>query len=208
VVTEDLFRLIAHHLILDELEPIMGPEIEASGGIAVRPKLPHDKRTTVLWHQDSNYFGPDSESMRMLSVWLPLVPVNEANGCIQVIPGSHRHGYQESVMDPEYQAQRPVEDPTRFGAPVSCEMAVGDVLIFTNLTFHRSLMNVSDHTRWSIDLRYYPTATEFARKGDFMPGFVARSADPAAADSWSTWWAAVRAHPYYDKMKALGRVAA
>ena len=57
VVTFELYTLMAHPRVLDVVETLIGGEIETTGIIAVRPKVPNDKRTTVLWHQDSNYFG-------------------------------------------------------------------------------------------------------------------------------------------------------
>ena len=208
VVTPELHALMAHPRVLDAVEPLVGGEIEATGLIAVRPKIPNDKRTTVLWHQDSNYFGVETAAQRIISVWFPLVPADTTNGCMQVIPSSHRHGYQAAEMDPDHKALRPIEDPERFGAPMTCQMQVGDVLFFSNLTYHRSLMNASDHTRWSIDLRYHETGMQHPRKADFLPGFTARSrARPGSVDGWTDWRDAVHAHPYYHKMRAMNRAA-
>ena len=208
VVTPELYALMAHPRVLDVVEPLIGGEIEATGLIAVRPKIPNDKRTTVLWHQDSNYFGEQTAAQRIISVWFPLVQADTNNGCMQVIPGSHRHGYQAAEMDPDHKALRPLEDPERFGKPLTCPMQVGDVLFFSNLTYHRSLMNASDHTRWSIDLRYHETGMQHPRKADFLPGFTARSrATPAAVDRWADWRDAVHTHPYYHRMRAMNRAA-
>jgi ectoine hydroxylase-related dioxygenase (phytanoyl-CoA dioxygenase family) len=38
---------------------------------------------------------------------------------------------------------------------VDIAMRPGDVLLFGNLLWHRSVANTSDGIRWSIDLRYY-----------------------------------------------------
>ena len=208
VVTPGLHQLMSHPRVLDRLEPFLGSEIEASGGIAVRPKVPQDQRTTVLWHQDSNYFGPDTAEMKMVTVWLPFVSTTVENGCMQVIPGSNGTGYHPAEMDEELRLLRPLKDPTRLGDPLSVEMEAGDALMFTNLTYHRSLMNTSATTRWSIDLRYLAVGTEFDRKTDFMPGFVARSADATQVQDWDSWWRSITAHPYYARMAGLGRVAA
>ena len=38
---------------------------------------------------------------------------------------------------------------------ITCDMEPGDVLIFNQLLYHRSLPNTTEVIRWSIDLRYY-----------------------------------------------------
>ena len=208
VITPELHALMAHPRVLDVVESLIGGEIEATGMIAVRPKIPNDKRTTVLWHQDSNYFGEQTAAQRIISVWFPLVAADADNGCMQVIPGSHRHGYHPAQIDPEHKALRPLDDPTRLGNPVTCPMQVGDVLFFSNLTYHRSLMNASEHTRWSIDMRYHEIGMQHPRKADFLPGFIARSrTDPAAEDGWPRWRDQVAGNPYFNKMRSMKRAA-
>ena len=54
-------------------------------------------------------------------------------------------------------------------------MQVGDVLVFGNLTFHRSLENTSEDIRWSVDLRYSPTGSPLEWLLEKWPGFIARS---------------------------------
>jgi ectoine hydroxylase-related dioxygenase (phytanoyl-CoA dioxygenase family) len=185
VISEELYTLMAHPPLRDVLEPIVGPNITATGLIALRPKVPNDKRTTVLWHQDSHYFGPDTADMTILTVWVPLVDTDETNGCMQIVPGSHTWGYVDAEMDPDHKAYRPLQDPTERGDPISCEMKVGDVLIFRNLTLHRSLPNTSDHTRWSIDFRYHGEGVTFARADKYIPGFRARGGP--GPEPWQTW---------------------
>ena len=90
-----------------------------------------------------------------MSVWVSLVPAGVENGCMQVIPGSHRNGYHPAEIDPNHKALRLLEDPARFGEPVTLPVQVSDVLLFRNFTHHRSLENASEHTRWHVDLRYH-----------------------------------------------------
>jgi len=67
-------------------------------------------------------------------------------------------------------------------------MRVGDVVVFGNLTFHRSIENNSDGIRWSIDLRYSPTGSPLEWLLKKWPGFVARSRKhPETVGSWKAW---------------------
>jgi len=125
--------------------------------------------------------------------------VNEENGCLRLIPGSHRFGDIPQRTN-EHDQQEPEEDVTCYGTPRSEPMRVGDVLVFTNLTLHASGENgVEDHVRWSIDLRYMPSDQSFEWHvlGDEFninfPCFVACSAEPERVTSWEQWrdrWAA------------------
>ncbi len=87
------------------MEELIGPKIIATGLIALRPKVPQDKRTTVLWHQDSHYFGRDSSEKRIITVWIPLVDTDKKNGCMQIIPKSHSWGYVEADYIPGFHAR-------------------------------------------------------------------------------------------------------
>ena len=57
--------------------------------------------------------------------------------------------------------------------PVVVPVKFGSVLLFTNLTPHRSIPNVSDQVRWSVDSRYQ----DAAKPTGYQPeaGFLARS---------------------------------
>ncbi|MBL95514.1 MAG: hypothetical protein CMF70_09465 [Magnetovibrio sp.] len=46
-----------------------------------------DGRAHADWHQDSMYIKLEPF---LLIVWLALPPSNERNGCLKLIPGSHK----------------------------------------------------------------------------------------------------------------------
>jgi phytanoyl-CoA hydroxylase len=148
------FGLFAHPRLLEIATQILGPEIRLYPNYSVRPKLPEDKRTEVLWHQDAGYTSAQADILRMVNVWTPLVAVNEHNGCMQFVPGSHRQGVvphekEEHYLNISAAHIKPVEDRA-----IPLELDPGDVVIFSNLLFHRGLPNHSSHIRWSVDFRY------------------------------------------------------
>jgi len=202
LLNEAIYNLLVDPRLTDILASIIGPEISANGDYWIRPKTPGDPITTLAWHQDSNYYigKGDSDTVdaitaplgKVLNVWVPLVDVNEHNGCLKLVRGSHRNGTIAARRN-EMGHWTPIEDVTRYGSVSSESMQVGDVLIFNNLTLHASGNNDSDHIRWNIDLRYSPTgqAVDWHKLGDELdkrfPGFVARSDDPAKVMSWKQW---------------------
>jgi len=129
------------------------PALRFNGDSHLRPKLPGSMLTSFPWHQDSQYYGAPTAVLHIITVWLPLVAVDLANGCLQVVPGSQRWGLLGGGRGAD-QNIRCDEDPSQRGTPVAMPMAVGDVLFFHNLLVHGSAQNTSNTVRWSLDLRY------------------------------------------------------
>lgn len=83
-----LYDLARHPRILDAVEQVLGPDILVwSTGFF--NKQAHDP-AYVSWHQDSTYWG--LEPPDIVSSWLAFTPSKSANGCMRVVPGTHRLG--------------------------------------------------------------------------------------------------------------------
>ena len=195
---QEVYQLITHSAILDIVASLLGPEITANGDYWLRFKMPTGDDSVFPWHQDSIYYNgnanPDqsvvlSEGSQILTAWIPMVDVDEKNGCLQIIPGSHKRGLRPAQRD-ENGRQVPIEDVETWADIKNIKMKVGDVCIFGNLTFHRSLANISDEIRWSIDLRYSPTGSPLEWLHRKWPGFIARSQRrPESVENWKIWQA-------------------
>ncbi len=172
------FHLMSHPKILDAVESLIGGEIFANPVYNVRPKVPRVAAGAVPWHQDKSYW-PDANSNPVITVWIPLVDATLENGCLHIIPRTHKNrvlshhketysgtGYTE-LDDPHVQRAR------RRAPVVSLPLRAGGAILFNDRCIHMSTPNRSDHVRWSVDLRYQPTDQ------DPMPqhgiGFLARS---------------------------------
>ncbi|WP_167859284.1 phytanoyl-CoA dioxygenase family protein [Paenibacillus cymbidii] len=173
VFSKAIYDLGIHDPVLDAVETLIGSEIRFNGDYHVRPKIPHHDLTTVPWHQDAYYYGgkeAGNPDYPILSVWIPLIDVDEHNGCLQFVPGSHKWG-----LTPELNQALPrigdkpvvsVEQKHELDhRAISLRMSKGDMVIFDKFTFHRSLPNLSDEIRWSVDLRYSPADQSFAWSG-------------------------------------------
>ncbi len=149
-----IFHILSHPRLLDIAEDFCGPEIIVSSVYRLRPKIPRYGYGAVPWHQDSGYLEPYCDDALVVTVWVPLVDANEANGCLWVIPGSHvqplaKHRLHESGKYLEI----PKEDLPQ-GEPVVCPVPKGGILLLTNRTVHGSFENTTERVRWSMDLRY------------------------------------------------------
>jgi hypothetical protein len=87
--------LTVHSAILDALEDVMGPDILVHSTVmfAKNPREPG----FVTWHQDGARMIFDEANA--VSVFVAVTDVTAENGCMRLIPGSHRHGrlpYEET----------------------------------------------------------------------------------------------------------------
>ena len=201
-----VFRLLTNPRLLDLVEALIGPEIYSNPVQHVRikppevviPDGPNDSAVAVTpWHQDQGVTTPDADESRILTVWIPITDATVENGCMLVIPGSHREGLTFHCPGTETQPELHIPDSgLRLEDAAPVPMQAGQVLFMNRRTKHASLGNQSDDIRWSFDLRYNPTGQPTGRSA--FPGFVARSrSDPASVLSdpreWADLWHAARA---------------
>ncbi len=106
------------------------------------------------WHQDYGYWYKNEFLFpnQMMSVMVAITDANKANGCIQVIRGSHQMGRIEHGFAGEQvgASQHYVELALKSMDLVYVEINAGDALFFHSNLLHRSEANVSEKARWSI----------------------------------------------------------
>jgi non-haem Fe2+, alpha-ketoglutarate-dependent halogenase len=126
------YRLASHEAVLDAVERILGPEILIDGNL-VFYKPPHDA-SYASWHQDSVYSG--WHLTPSVSAWIALTPSEPSNGCMRVIPGSHKQGLLEhdNVHDPNLLNKR----GERLRMDVNESRAVDVVLRPGEMSLHHS----------------------------------------------------------------------
>ncbi|MGI9315803.1 MAG: phytanoyl-CoA dioxygenase family protein [bacterium] len=81
-----LDEIVHHSVVLDVVEDLIGPNISLWGSVLFI-KEPHSKGY-VSWHQDATYVGIKPHDF--VTPWLALTPSNRDNGCMSMIPGSHK----------------------------------------------------------------------------------------------------------------------
>ena len=161
-----LYDLYNHPEILRIVRTLLGPEVTNHGIPAGRSKLPGSTATSFPWHQDSHYYNEPvrgtwktgTEQLHVLTVWVPLVDASIENGCLWIIPGSHRWGLLKGARSEDHIVRMKENVETR-GNPTPFPLKVGDALFLTNLTVHTSKLNKTKYSRWSIDFRYHATPT-------------------------------------------------
>ncbi len=197
-----MHALVRAPRMLAAIETILGPEITFHGDFQLTPKLPGDAPTAFPWHQDTQYYGVPSQHMHVVTAWVPLVDADTENGCLWVVPGSHRWGLQDAVRGADMNFRPTACEVEQRGQPVAMPMQRGDVLLLGNFTFHSSQLNQSGQVRWSLDLGYSasrgarPTSREeaasYAYLYDALPRvgrtpLIVRSAQAGNEQRWEQW---------------------
>lgn len=91
VVDPEVLELARYGPLLGRVVELLGPEIDVFG---TKFFPMHVKGgTSTGWHTDNYYFGTDSD--RVLSCAIYLHATDTENGCLRVIPGSHREARPE-----------------------------------------------------------------------------------------------------------------
>jgi ectoine hydroxylase-related dioxygenase (phytanoyl-CoA dioxygenase family) len=119
--------------IKDVCHDLLGDDVRLYWDQSVYKKTA--KAQEVLWHQDTGYAY--TEPQHYLTIWVPLVDVDEENGCPWVAPGLHRLGTLEHWRtDIGYACLEKFAD----ALPVPAK--AGDAVVFTSLTPHRTGPNL------------------------------------------------------------------
>ena len=106
------------------------------------------------WHQDYGYWYKNEFLFpdQMISIMIAITEANKANGCLQVIKGSHKMGRIEHGFAGEQvgASQHYVGLALKTMEHVYVALQPGDALLFHSNLLHRSEANLSDTARWSL----------------------------------------------------------
>jgi len=123
-------------------------------------KEPQDRKY-VSWHQDHAYFGLKPPTI--ITAWLALNEVTPHNGCMRVIPGSHKRGniehretHNQDNLLSRGQEVEGVDDTGAF----DCVLKPGEFSIHHGHVLHSSEPNVSDDRRIGFAMMFIPTSVE------------------------------------------------
>lgn len=105
------------------------------------------------WHQDWPYW----KGSHKLSVWIALDSATEENGCLKVIPGSHKQGairHTGEANDGKGFSNRMRKEEIDETRAVSLPVEAGGAVIFHDLLLHASHPNTSGKDRWALISTY------------------------------------------------------
>jgi phytanoyl-CoA hydroxylase len=130
-------RLMDDDVVLFESKALLKP-----------PKIGREKP----WHQDHAYFNVQLDAP-VITAWIALDPATVDNGCLFVIPGSHREGPVVHFRRRDWQI---CDDHVEVGRAVAAPLGPGGVLVFHSYLHHGTPANVSPLRRRSLQFVYLP----------------------------------------------------
>lgn len=117
---------------------------------------PAEKGVPINWHQDG-VGGWDLNILPKITIWTALDATSVANGCLQIIPESHK------TIIPKEGDQLSLEEGV-IHAPdekrLYLEIGRGEVVLLHNWTLHRSETNMTNHPRRAFSVCYIDSATK------------------------------------------------
>ena len=152
--------LALHPVVLDAVERVLGPDVMV-WNTHWFPKFGGD-RGYISWHQDAAYWG--LRPPLVTTAWIALTPSTVANGCLQVLPGSHQGEAMPQIETyaPDNMLSRGQEiavdiDPAK---AVSLELEPGQFSLHHIGIAHGSGPNTSDTPRIGLAVRYIAAEVE------------------------------------------------
>ncbi|MCE0498201.1 MAG: phytanoyl-CoA dioxygenase family protein [Methylacidiphilales bacterium] len=177
----ELFEWAFHDAILDLVEPIVGSNIALfSTHFICKPK---GNGRRVPWHEDSAYWKGQVDPMEVVTVWLALDPSLKQNGCMMVIPCTHRTGRRGfsdySNVDPAKNVfvNEIIQEHRDDSRRVYVELQPNHCSLHDGRIQHGSEPNTSTLRRCGWTLRFTSTAVKFADFKGAHQVYLARGRD-------------------------------
>lgn len=105
------------------------------------------------WHRDSRYW--QFQRAELISVWLALRDEKVENGCLLVLPGSHRWQVEAEQLDSAQFLRADVAaNQSLLAQAISVPLRQGDVLLFSSNLFHAAGCNQTSQTKFSMVFTY------------------------------------------------------
>lgn len=153
--------------LVDNTELLLGePCYHWHSKLTVKPPR---NRAHITWHQDYTSWYDDGVMFpQLLTVGIAIEPATRHNGCLQLVPGSHRLGRLSFGEDFDFRVEKAKET---LGV-VDCELDTGDAVFFHCNTLHGSTSNETDTSRLMLLASYNASSNQpFAdARGDNQRG--------------------------------------
>jgi phytanoyl-CoA hydroxylase len=153
--------------ILDTVETLIGPNIQLYYSMMMMK--PARQGMPAPWHQDFAFFVHDRASLVACQVYLD--DATTENGCIRVVPGSHKMGLLNHFKDGVF-TEIVQGDTSSFDAKeVELPVKAGGMAFWHCLTLHSSHANTTERHRRAIVFEYKDPSARLM-KGSFSSGEV------------------------------------
>jgi ectoine hydroxylase-related dioxygenase (phytanoyl-CoA dioxygenase family) len=143
--------------VVDQLTGVIGPNVKLMQSMLF---IKSEGRPGQAWHQDEAHIPTRDRSLT--AAWLALDDSTVENGCLWVIPGSHRSGVIFPTRPQDDDRFDCTDEAYAFGYreqdAVPVEIPAGSVLLFDGYLLHRSLPNSGRHGMRRALVNHYMSA--------------------------------------------------
>ena len=137
------------------LRQLLGPQVHLSQAHhnCIMTKNPAFSSATG-WHQDIRYWS--FEKPELVSVWLALGTERVENGCLWLVPGSHRMEFPRELYDDLLFFRDDIEENRKVLVPrIAAGLDMGDVLFFHCRALHAAGRNLTTDTKFAAVFTYH-----------------------------------------------------
>ena len=171
-----VYELATHPTVLDAVVKVLGPDVLV-WNTHWFPKFPGDG-SYVSWHQDATYWGLHPPNVT--TAWIALTPSTMGNGCLRVIPGSHRGELlpQRETYAPANMLSRGQEIAVQVDEDRAADLVLlpGEFSLHHIGIVHGSGPNAGDEPRIGLAVRYIsPDVVQHGAEPDLV--LLARGRD-------------------------------
>jgi len=147
--------------LLDMVEQLIGPDIILWGTNCFHKPAGTGRR--IPFHRDGRYWP--IEPLATCTVWIAIEATDRDNGCLRVVPGSHR----AAEVGEHYTSEDPADAIPETLAPgafdeadaVDVPLEAGQMVLFDVYTIHGSWPNAGSRRRFGYAMRYMPSTSWF-----------------------------------------------
>lgn len=151
--------------IVEICQAFLGPDVDLYWNQTVFKQPEGDK--IFPWHQDDAYTEVDPAPY--LTLWLAISEATLENGCISVLPGSHKDGLRPHEWTDIGLTGYPADASDQ---GVAVPVPAGSVIAFWSLTLHKSGANRSRDVRRAFVIQYCHAGLKYKETGETVPNLI------------------------------------
>ncbi|MGH7946966.1 MAG: phytanoyl-CoA dioxygenase family protein [Opitutaceae bacterium] len=160
-ISEVYRRFMAHPVLVDVLTRIIGANVKCVQSMYF---IKSAGKPGQAWHQDEMFIPTRDRSLT--ATWVAIDDAHRGNGCLRVIPTSHRSGVIWDCRDNSDEGQFGVtvescEFPYREEEEVVLEVKAGTAVFFSGYLLHRSFRNDMQQGYRQAYANHYMSAESF-----------------------------------------------
>lgn len=157
-MSEVMHNYLATPKMVDVLTEIIGPNVKCMQSMLF---IKASGKPGQAWHQDEDFIPTRNQSLT--GGWIAMDDATIENGCLWIIPGSHKHGVLwplEAQEDDRFDCSDESQGfPYTDADAIPVEVKAGSIVFFNGYTLHRSFPNRATSGYRRVLVNHYMSAS-------------------------------------------------